>query len=115
MSNMKDYMMWLDDRGVANWDNSIGELIIPERTDVYAPELVDEYHNDGKWHDTDYELDDDEDMIEDDNDDNGLMDDDDLGDYYEWTPNEYWFTECGGLTADAQTYLHDLDSKGELV
>mgnify|MGYP003653554077 CR=1 FL=1 len=59
--------------------------------------------------------DEEEDMIEDEDTDNGLMDDDDLGDYTERTPDHYWFTECGGLTADAQTYIHELDSKGELV
>ena len=35
MSNMKDYMMWLDNRGIAEWDTSIGELIIPNGINVY--------------------------------------------------------------------------------
>ena len=65
MSNMKDYMMWLDDRGIATWSNEIGELIIPEGVNIYAPELVDEYKNEG-WEPV--ELDDD-DMIVDDEDD----------------------------------------------
>lgn len=65
MSNMKDYMMWLDDRGIATWSNEIGELIIPEGVNIYAPELVEQYKNEG-WDPV--ELDDD-DMIVDDEDD----------------------------------------------
>ena len=72
MSNMKDYMMWLDDRGIATWDNGIGELIIPEGVNVYAPELVEQYKNEG-WgpveiDDDDMIVDDDEDLIIDDGD-----------------------------------------------
>jgi len=112
MSNMKDYIMWLDDRGVANWDNSIGELIIPEGHDIYAPELVDEYRDDESWHsptvktdDEDFIIDDDEELI---------IDDGDLDDCV-WSPDEFWFTEDGGLTGDAQNFLHELDIQGELV
>ena len=112
MSNMKDYVMWLDDRGVANWDTTIGELIVPEGTDVYSPELVDDYHDDAKWHDNDYELDDDDYIIDDEED--LLIDDGDLDDCV-YTPDDYWFTDEGGLTGDAQTFLHELDIQGELV
>ena len=110
MSNMKDYMMWLDDRGVANWDNSMGELIIPEGTNIYAPELVDEYQSDKDWH----HIDDDDDMLIDDDEEELIIDDGDLDDCA-WTPDAYWFTEQGGLTGDAMNFLYTLDSQGELV
>ena len=61
MSNMKDYMMWLDDKGIAEWDNH--ELLVE----------------------------------------------------CSWTPEEQWLNPDGGMTADALTYLHELDSKGELI
>ncbi len=48
MSAMKDYMMWLDDRGIATWSNEIDELIVSEGTNIYAPSLVDEYKDDAK-------------------------------------------------------------------
>jgi len=107
---MKDYMMWLDDREIATWSNEIGELIIPEGTNIYAPELVDEYNEDEKWRgieidDDDYIIDDEEDL---------LIDDGDLDDCV-YTPDDYWFTDEGGLTGDAQTFLHELDIQGELV
>ena len=72
MSNMKDYAMWLDDRGVATWSNEIDELIVPEGVNIYTPELVDDYKTDKKWHDVD-----DEDMIIDDEDDGVVIDDGD--------------------------------------
>ena len=112
MSNMKDYMMWLDDRGVANWDNSIGELIVPEGHDIYAPELVDEYRDDESWHSPTIKTDDDDFIIDDDEELN--IDDGDLDDCA-WSPDEYWFTEAGGLTGEAQNFLHELDIQGELV
>jgi len=112
MSNMKDYMMWLDDRGIAEWNNSIGELIIPSGINVYSPQLVDEYKDDAKWHmptiktdDDDFIIDDEEELIIDD----GDMDD------CAWTPDDYWFQQQGGLTADAYNFLYTLDSQGELV
>ena len=111
MSNMKDYMMWLDDRGIATWDNTIGELIVPEGTIIWTYELKDQYDNDAKWHDDpdDIELDDieEEELIIDD------------GDYDPsevcWTPQEQWFNPDGGLTGDAYTHLYAIDSKGEFV
>jgi len=112
MSNMKDYMMWLDDRGVANWDNSMGELIIPEGINVYAPELVDEYRDDESWHSPTIEIDDDDFII--DEDEELIIDDGDLDDCA-WSPDAYWFTEQGGLTGDAMNFLYTLDSQGELV
>jgi hypothetical protein len=118
MSNMKDYMMWLDENGIATWDTTIGELIVPDSVDIYDAETVERYKNDGKWHLP--TQDDDEDMIEDE-DDNGILDDDELGDNNKllvdcsWTPEEHWITPNGGITADASTYLHELDSKGELI
>jgi hypothetical protein len=112
MSNMKDYMMWLDDNGVANWDTDINELIIPEDIDIYAPELVDEYRNDASWHSPTTKTDDDDFII--DEDEELIIDDGDLDDCV-WTPDAYWFTEQGGLTGDAMNFLHTLDSQGELV
>jgi len=111
MSNMNDYMMWLDDRGIATWDNTIGELIVPEGTIIWTYELKDQYDNDAKWHDDpdDIELDDieEEELIIDD------------GDYDPsevcWTPQEQWFNPDGGLTGDAYTHLYAIDSKGEFV
>ena len=131
MSNMKDYMMWLDDRGIAEWNNAIGELIIPSGTNAYSPELVDEYKDDAKWHflnDEDIddqwnrmggaynqptiELDDDDYIIEDE--DELIIDDGDLDDCA-WSPDDYWFHSDGGLTGDAMNFLYTLDSQGELV
>ena len=50
MSNMKDYMMWLDENGIATWDTTIGELIVPDSVDIYETELVERYKNDANWH-----------------------------------------------------------------
>ena len=107
MSHMKDFMMWLDDRGIAKWDAVIGELIIPEGTNLLFSELLDEYHNDAKWHDceTDDENEEDE----------WPIDGADMGDSCEWTPTEHWIDANGGLTADAHQLLFEEDSKGDLV
>ena len=110
MSNMKDYMMWLDDRGIASWCNAIDELIIPEGVNVYTPELVDEYKSDKDWHhvetdDDDFIVDEEEELI---------IDDGDLDDCA-WSPNEYWFNQDGGLTGDAYNFLYNLDLEGEFV
>ena len=110
MSNMKDYMMWLDDKDVATWNKEIGELIIPHGIDIYASNLTDEYKDDAKWHGV--ELDDDDCIVDDDEE--LIIDDGDLDDCV-WTPDAYWFTEQGGLTGDAMNFLHNLDSQGELV
>ena len=111
MSNMKDYMMWLDDKGIAKWDTVIGELCIPNGINVYTNELIEEYQHDAEWHCPD----DDDDMIEDDEEDEFPEDDNDLGDMCEWTPQQYWFNEQGGLTADAYDFLYDVDLQGELI
>jgi len=110
MSTMKDYMMWLDDRGIATYSNEIGELIVPEGTNIYAPELVDEYEDDEKWRGI--ELDDDDYIIEDEEE--LLIDDGDLDDCA-ITPDAYWFQPEGGLTGDAYNFLHTIDSQGEFV
>ena len=70
MSTMKDYMMWLDDRGIATYSNEIGELIVPEGTNIYAPELVDDYKDDDKWHGV--EIDDDDYIVEEEEEISGL-------------------------------------------
>ena len=120
MSNMKDYMMWLDSNGIATYDTTIGELIVPDSVDIYETELVERYKNDANWHRPGLDDDDKEDLIEDEDDD-AILDDDELGDYchgqmeISWTPEEHWLKPSGGMTADASDYLHELDSKGELV
>ena len=110
MSNMKDYMMWLDTRGIATWDNTLGELLNPMGVNLYAQHLTEAYDNDAKWHgveldDDDYIIDEDEPLIIDD----GDMDD------CAYTPNSDWFTEDGGLTAGAVNFLHNADIQGELI
>jgi hypothetical protein len=119
---MKDYMMWLVDRGHINEGDDI--IADPHPNDaVYAPILVDAYKDDAKWHGVDTGIDED-DIIDDDEDDDEtgiVIDDDELGDNNEllvdcsWTPEEHWITPNGGITADASVYLHELDSKGELI
>ena len=111
MSTMKDYAMWLDDRGIAIWCNLIGELTIPEGADIHAPELVNIYRDDYDWHNPE----EDDDMIPDDDDEDELLDDDDLGDCIEWSPEEYWCSPDGVLTEEANEMLYTQDSKGELV
>tara|TARA_Y100000034_G_scaffold53037_1_gene65130 strand:+ start:788 stop:1108 length:321 start_codon:yes stop_codon:yes gene_type:complete len=106
MSNMKDYMMWLDDRSIAKWDAVIGELIIPEGTNVYSPELVNEYQNDDAWHNP---------SNNENEEDEWPLDGVDMGDSCEWTPTEHWIDANGGLTADAHQLLYEQDSEGDLV
>ena len=112
MSNMKDYMMWLDDHGVANWDNTIGELIIPEGLDIYSPELVDEYQADEDWRHP--QSDDDDFILDEDEDEELIIDDGDLDDCV-YSPDDYWFRPDGGLTGDAMNFLYTIDSEGEFV
>ena len=112
MSNMKDYMMWLDDRGIAEWNNSIGELVIPSGTNAYSPELVDEYKDDENWHSPKIEIDDDDFIIDDEEE--LIIDDGDMDDCA-YSPNEYWFNPDGGLTGDAYTFLHTTDLQGDFV
>ena len=115
MSTMKDYMMWLDDRGIAVWDSVIGELIIPKGVDIYADELSQEYSQDSEWCGIS-EPDDDEDLIEteDDEEFDVLYDDDDPAEIA-WTPEEYWFHADGGLTGDAYDFLYNADIQGEHI
>ena len=110
MSNMKDYMMWLDNREIAVWDNVLGELLNPMGVNLHASHLTEAYNNDAKWHgveldDEDFIIDDEEELI---------IDDGDLDDCA-WTPDEHWFQQQGGLTAEAFNFLYTLDSQGELV
>jgi hypothetical protein len=165
---MKDYMMWLDDKGIAAWDNVLGELIVPDEVDIYDDTLIDKYKNDAVWNGLDVPgLDTDEDdFIVDDDEDDEVLDDDELGDIqlkidtigslldtlfsddpiakcftnlidtdmltrlwgisvditemkeddtHGWSADEYWFDADGGLTGDAQNYLYELETKGELI
>ena len=112
MSTMKDYMMWLDDRGIATWSNEIDELIVPEGTNIYAPSTVDEYKDDAKWHGVD--IDEDDDMLLDEDDEELIIDDGDMDDCA-YTPDAYWFKPEGGLTGEAYNFLYTIDSQGEFV
>ena len=102
--------MWLDNEGIATWDNTLGELIVPDGTIIWTYELKDQYVNDAKWHTDDEDLLEDEDESED-----VLFDDDDPAEIAEWTPQEYWFQPDGGLTAAAVNFLHNADIQGELI
>ena len=85
MSNMKDYAMWLDDRLIANWDEVLGELIVPEGLNVFTDELLEQYQSDAQWHGVPpHDPEDNEVVIEEDDDeDDGLLDDDELGDSWQ--------------------------------
>lgn len=113
MSNMKDYAMWLDDRGIAVWNNTIDELVIPSGTDIYDSHIVDEYKHDSKRHMP--ELDDDDELIIDEEEEEDFLDDEELGDSIGWTPEENWFQSDGGLTADAYIFLANIDLQGDFV
>ena len=132
MINMKDYVMWLDDRGIATWDNELGEMLIPEGVNIYDPATVDEYKNDAVWNGLDVannhvydgaealpgiDIDDDDDMVlEDDEDEHDVLyDDEDPAEIAGWTPHEFWFEPDGGLTADAVNFLYNADIQGELI
>ena len=111
MSTMKDYMMWLNHNGVIDWRPTVGVLRIPTGINIYDEELVERWKNDSSWHSPNL---DEDDMIEDDEEDE-FPDDDDLGDMCEWTPNQYWFNNDGGLTADAYNFLYNAEMQGELI
>ncbi len=121
MSNMKDYAMWLDNKGYALWDDVIGELVNTGDWDLHCDEMVQDYKTDKEWHSpcgdptikTHDESDDDEQQEEDEEDD--FLNDDELGDYIEWSPEEYWCSPDGVLTEEANEMLYTQDSKGELV
>tara|TARA_Y100000034_G_scaffold87327_1_gene104739 strand:- start:437 stop:733 length:297 start_codon:yes stop_codon:yes gene_type:complete len=98
MSNMKDYAMWLDSRGIATWDESLGELSTPDGVDIYSEELIEKYNADDEWHtpESDQYL---------------LENPDEWG----WSPEDFWFKDDGGLTAEAYEHLHNEDSNGDFV
>ena len=111
MSNMKDYMMWLDDRGIATWDNTINELIVPKGTDTM--EYVEEYRNDSKWHD---EPEPDDDELDDIEEEELIIDDGDFDpNEVAISPNELWFSPDGGLTGEAYEFLASVDAQGDFV
>ena len=107
MSNMKDYAMWLDDRLIANWDEVLGELIVPEGLNVFTDELLEQYQSDARWHGVPPHDPEDNEVIieEDDDEDDGLLDDDELGD--SWRLPEH-------LPTETATDYH-LDLIGELL
>ena len=110
MSNMKDYMMWLVDQGIGT---QCGDDLFrcPEDVNIYHFSLVDRYKNDTEWNGTGD--DDEDDMISEDEEE--LLDDDELGDFHQWSPTDYWINKNGGLTGPAMDYLHQLDMNGELI
>jgi len=81
MSNMKDYMMWLVDRGFATHEDLLnGQRTLGDR-DLYGEECTTEYYEDSKWHMSQWgksvpKLDED-DYIVDDDDDDVIIDDGD--------------------------------------
>jgi hypothetical protein len=80
---MKDYMMWLDDNGVATWDKVLGELIVPDEVDIYEESLLDRYKTDEVWHGVfvpGVETDEDDFIVDDDDDEDEVLEDDELGD-----------------------------------
>jgi hypothetical protein len=110
MSNMKDYAMWLDDQGIAKWDTTIGELIVPEGVNVFTEELLEQYNTDAEWNgypptEPPYDPEDNEIIIEDDDEDDGILDDDELGD--SWRLPDH-------LPIETATDYH-LDLIGELL
>jgi len=109
---MKDYAMWLDNKGFALWDDVIGELVNTGDWDLHCDEMVQDYKTDKEWHHPNE--DEEEDIIEED-DEEDFLDDDELGDYIEWSPEEYWCSPDGVLTEEANEMLYTQDSKGELV
>jgi len=127
MTSMKDYAMWLDDKGIAEWSNQLGELIIPEGVDIYDAITVRQYTDDAGWHgypeeqleapDPNERWDPDDDEYNDDTeeDDDDFLDDDEVGDYIEYSPEEFWYSPTDGLTDYANEMLYTQDSKGELV
>ena len=60
------------------------------------------------------ELDEDDYIIDDEEEELVIIDAGDMDDCA-WTPDDYWFQQQGGLTADAYNFLYTLDSQGELV
>tara|TARA_Y100000310_G_scaffold192001_1_gene191938 strand:+ start:669 stop:1007 length:339 start_codon:yes stop_codon:yes gene_type:complete len=106
---MKSFMMWLDDKNIATWDTTLGELIVPPDTNIY--DYVDDYKDDAKWHGVDDGDDDDDDDVIDDDDDDVIDDDDDeLGDATEWTPEEHWIDKDNDeLSDEALQMLYEID------
>ena len=84
---------------------TIGELIIPDGVDIYSPKLTEQYQNDDAWHCVETQQQEEEWPLE------GI----DMGDSCEWTPTEYWIDANGGMTADAQQYMYEQDSEGDLI
>ena len=42
MSMMKEYLLWLEEKGIAEWDENLGEWTFSVE-DIYAATLVKEY------------------------------------------------------------------------
>ena len=105
MSNMKDYAMWLDDRGIA---------IRPNGINVNDDSIIDEYQTDSKWHFA--EPDDDIISVEEKEEEELIIDDGDYDpDEVAYSPDEHWFHPDGGLTGDAYDFLASVDAQGDFV
>ena len=48
MGRMKDYSMWLEDHGYAEWNEHLGDLVM--LTEKAPDELFNEYRADQAWH-----------------------------------------------------------------
>jgi len=109
MGAVKDYLFWLEDRGLAAFDNTLEDFVYTTENPM-ADDLIKEYKNDAVWHniEPDEVVDDEEDFVVED----VMIDDgDDMG----WSPDDYWFNPDGGLTGDAYNFLAKTDSEGDFV
>jgi hypothetical protein len=97
MSAMKDYLMWLESKGIAEYDEYQDEWHFTVE-DSESEELIEQYNTDEEWHtpESDQHL---------------LENPDEWG----WSPEDFWFQEDGGLTADAKDHLYQNDTEGDFV
>ena len=97
MSAMKDYLMWLKSKGIAEFDEFQDEWHFTVE-DPESEELIEQYNADDDWHtpESDQHL---------------LENPDEWG----WSPEEFWFNKDGGLTADAKNHLYQNDTEGDFV
>ena len=83
MSAMKDYLKWLESKGIAEFDEFQDEWHFTVE-DPESEELIEQYNADDDWPNP-----------------------------QGWSPEDFWFNGDGGLTGDALDYLYDCDIKGE--
>ena len=85
MSAMKDYLMWLESKGIAEYDEYQDEWHFTVE-DSESEELIEQYNADDDWPTP-----------------------------QGWSPEDFWFKEDGGLTADAKDHLYQNDTEGDFV